>query len=80
MLTVAKFPHAQASSCAMLLDEQALQSRVGQPLKLLVFLLWLVHLNMLKCQEELQRSKAGAIRGTYHRMEVFLFGFVFFLF
>lgn len=35
MLTVAKFPHAQAS-CAMLPDEQAMQSHVGQPLKLLV--------------------------------------------
>lgn len=59
-------------------DEQALQSHMGQPLKLFfVISVWLVHLSKLKCRDELQRSKAGAIRGTYHRMEVFLFGFFF---
>lgn len=70
MLTVAKFPHAQAL-CAMLPDEQHCKATWSAFL-LLVFNP-LVCLNMLKCKDELQRSKAESIRGTYHRMEVFGF-------
>lgn len=68
MLTVAKSPHAQAS-CAMLLDEQHCKATWVSLFTIAFRCVGL--LTMLKCEDELQRSKAESIRGTYHRMEVF---------
>lgn len=75
MLTVAKFPHACG---AMLLDEPCCKATKSALIFFVFFIstsivvffvfgvLWL---SMLKCKNDIQRSKAGSIRGTCHGMK-----------